>query len=482
MAGVSDEDDWPEFDLGRALVRGDARLRSWVRRSPRRALSPSGKRLLVARRRSRPGVDAFVVNLPPEKGAPPEHAIWSLDVYDGTNWGRAVLPPGVAVESLSLPEQDRLQVRFVFDDAAAGELGLTDPAVDASLSPIFPSLRDLPDLPRPRESLRALAEILRNAGVAAGRIVALGEQHEADRRGRETKRERAEARRHASIWKAHAGRTRRDLGPLSTRFDREIRTTGLSSSGQGFADDLARLARVSLVASATGPVKSARVGASRLGGLPDLPPGTPWPAIDGALLSFILQIDLGTVAAHARGPLPTRGVLSLFMGENDSTRNVEHRLLLSARAGLRRCKPPRDATFRDDQTGVIDPVGLKLAPALSLPDYESDEFAALTARHELGDKQLRGYLDMQSRLALSGRAVALLGYPAGARVATNAAKLHPRSRETRSPDAWVSLLRVQSNVDAGLTFWDAGELDILIPRTALARRSFDVSYGEITTS
>jgi hypothetical protein len=44
------------------------------------------------------------------------------------------------------------------------------------------------------------------------------------------------------------------------------------------------------------------------------------------------------------------------------------------------------------------------------------------------------------------------------------------------------LLRVRSNVDAGLTFWDAGELDILIPRAALARRSFEVSYAEITTS
>jgi hypothetical protein len=480
VAGVSDDDDWPGFDLGRALVHGDDRLGIWVGRSPRRALSPSGKRLLVARRRWRPGPDAFVVNGPPRKGAPPEHAVWGFDVFDGMNWGRVLLPPGVAVESVSLPEQDRLQVRFLFDGAAAGELGLAEPAADASLSPIWPSLRELPDPPRPGDSLRALAEILRNAGVVAGRIGALGEQNEAVRRRRETTRERAEERRHASIWKAHAGRTRRDLGPLSTRLDREIRAAGLVSAGDGFADDLARLARVSVAASATGPAKSARVGASRLGGLPDLPSGTAWPAIDGALLSFILQIDLATAPARARGPLPPRGVLSLFIGQNDSTRNVEHLLLLSPRAGLRRCKPPSDATFRDDQTGVVDPIGLELAPTLSLPDYESDELAALTARHELANDALDRYIATQSRLAPSGLAVALLGYPAGARAAANAAKRH--AREARSPDAWISLLRVRSNVDAGLTFWDAGELDILIPRAALARRSFEVSYAEITTS
>src|SRR5437870_1820334 len=38
--------------------------------------------------------------------------------------------------------------------------------------------------------------------------------------------------------------------------------------------------------------KSIPVGASKLGGGPDLPPGTSWPAIDGNPLSFLGQFNL----------------------------------------------------------------------------------------------------------------------------------------------------------------------------------------------
>jgi hypothetical protein len=37
------------------------------------------------------------------------------------------------------------------------------------------------------------------------------------------------------------------------------------------------------------------------------------------------------------------------------------------------------------------------------------------------------------------------------------------------------------NRAAGLAFWDAGELDVLIRRSALEIGAFEKTYGEITT-
>lgn len=67
------------------------------------------------------------------------------------------------------------------------------------------------------------------------------------------------------------------------------------------------------------PEKELRVGASRFGGAPDLPPGHKWPhwehPTDGLrALRFFAQIDLAEVAASAPAPtgLPTAGLLSFF--------------------------------------------------------------------------------------------------------------------------------------------------------------------------
>jgi hypothetical protein len=74
-----DTDDWPSDDLGRWLVHRDDRLRGWVARSSRRALSPKRRRLVIARRRRWSGPGTFVMNVPPLSGAPsrlPRYSCW----------------------------------------------------------------------------------------------------------------------------------------------------------------------------------------------------------------------------------------------------------------------------------------------------------------------------------------------------------------------------------------------------------------------
>ena len=70
------------------------------------------------------------------------------------------------------------------------------------------------------------------------------------------------------------------------------------------------------------------LGTSKLGGAPDLPPGTAWPEHDGRPLAFVGQIDLADVAPlDADDTLPSTGLLSFFvmdlLGPNDTDHYLE---------------------------------------------------------------------------------------------------------------------------------------------------------------
>lgn len=55
------------------------------------------------------------------------------------------------------------------------------------------------------------------------------------------------------------------------------------------------------------------IGATRLGGDPDLPPDLPWPTIDGAPLTFAAQLDLADLRRHPGArELPPDGLLAFF--------------------------------------------------------------------------------------------------------------------------------------------------------------------------
>jgi hypothetical protein len=460
-------------------MHGDESLPVWVRRSPRRALSPSGKRLVVARRRWWPHPEVWVHDQGPPAGAPARQAIWSLEIFNGPSGFVVMLPHGVAVECVALPEEDRLQVRFVFDDQTARALDLAAPEVDAVLSPGDEALRQLTKPPHPQKALPALADLLRKAGVTADGLAKLGEAHADAQHAAETARERDEDRRAAAVWKAR--RTRGDLGPLADDLDHAIASAGLAANAEaGFASDLTCFARLAVAAVATGPSPRARVGASRMGGSPDLRADGEWPAVDDELLTFILQVDCGALPAAARGALPAQGLLSLFVGRKESTTAVEHRLLLSPPGPLRRRRPPRGARFRDPDADRLEPIGLSLVPALSLPDCESDELAALEARYPILGTERDRYVALRAGLAPHDMVACLLGHAAGGDAASTAAG-QAKAQSAHDPGAWASLLRVLSHAPAGLSFWDAGQLDVLILRAALTRGSFSDSYAQITT-
>lgn len=96
-----------------------------------------------------------------------------------------------------------------------------------------------------------------------------------------------------------------------------------------------------------GGAVDAPIGASRIGGGPDVPAGFPWPTHKGRPLDFMLQIDLADLQGLQSGlDLPAQGLLSFFYdaqeqpwGFDPADRDGHHIVLFDAE-GLQRLPAP----------------------------------------------------------------------------------------------------------------------------------------------
>ncbi len=78
-------------------------------------------------------------------------------------------------------------------------------------------------------------------------------------------------------------------------------------------DDAAEDGAPDRVAAFDAAMAALPLGASRFGGLPDLPPGAAWPERDGVPMEFIAQFRLDELAGlDPRGQLPAAGALLFF--------------------------------------------------------------------------------------------------------------------------------------------------------------------------
>lgn len=106
-------------------------------------------------------------------------------------------------------------------------------------------------------------------------------------------------------------------GALYAALVDQLRANGLARVVDGvlrLAQPAMRLDLTRVEAEAALPI-----GASKVGGAPDLPADMPWPtADDGAPLPFIAQIRLSDIAAFdPEGDLPHEGLLSFFYAVNE---------------------------------------------------------------------------------------------------------------------------------------------------------------------
>jgi uncharacterized protein YwqG len=266
--------------------------------------------------------------------------------------------------------------------------------------------------------------------------------------------------------------------------------TALSSSGlAAIRQDLNALMQESIRITAY-PTDDASlaVGASKLGGEPDLATGTTWPTGNGQALSFVGQIRLGDAAPFdAQHTLPSNGLLSFFYDASQQTYGADPAdrggwavLYTPAdAAALQRLSAPSvlpsgarfkagSATFSGEVTLPQQPevdlphltwtADQKLAYENALATFPSQADRALPHHRLLGNPDtIQDDMRLECQLAANG--VSDANAPAAAALKDGA-------------NNWQLLLQVDSDATLGMRWADAGMLYFWIERAALAARRF----------
>lgn len=228
------------------------------------------------------------------------------------------------------------------------------------------------------------------------------------------------------------------------------------------------------------------IGATKLGGLPDLPPGVAWPSFRGVPQSFIVQIDLADVAGLAgTDVLPPSGLLSVFFdaeqtwGSEPEDRGAWKVMYTEAGRPLERTPFPAELP----EHARFNASALRPEVELTLAAYDAVEVGV--AGIDVDDRGVSALFDDVHDAAPGGEHIhRLLGHPEpvqGGRMALDAHLTASGDRgdgasakQARAAAAsWRLLLQIDSDDHAGMMWGDSGRIYFWIRREDLARRDFD---------
>lgn len=234
------------------------------------------------------------------------------------------------------------------------------------------------------------------------------------------------------------------------------------------------------------------VGASKMGGCPDLPAGMEWPRMaSGIPLSFIAQIDFGEVKPHdLENKLPDRGVLSFFYdcsdegmpwGFDPKDADGWRVLFHDGNAPLERLGTPEDLEVTFDAARLSFEAAAELpcydsdlCNDLDLPEEEEDDYWDwLEEKEDLPGNKLLGHSDnIQSGMELECEYVTsgiYCGNPDGYEEAK-------RRGLDKNAVRWNLLMQVESNEDIGMMWGDLGRLYLWITAEDLEARRFENTW------
>lgn len=234
------------------------------------------------------------------------------------------------------------------------------------------------------------------------------------------------------------------------------------------------------------------IGASKLGGLPDLPVNIAWPDCAGAPLAFIGQISLRKIPSPS--PLPQAGVVSFFYDNAQSAWGFDPKDQSSFRVlyfpvpeELRRAHSP----VKEEPPSLLQKIKgsprkrsefyfqifgvrrLAFVPFQSIPDPCAKLLEGPLREPE--DQEM--YANFFEEYSHQGPAHQLFGWPAviqnemelecqlvtnGIYVGDTSGYKHPRRAELeKGAQDWILLLQVDSDDDAQMMWGDAGMLYFL---------------------
>lgn len=240
------------------------------------------------------------------------------------------------------------------------------------------------------------------------------------------------------------------------------------------------------------------IGESRFGGAPDFPADWQWPIQSrhdrrqGKKMNFLLQINLADVLDFTARPLPQRGVLSFFIGDDESAFYVENRVFLFEDAALQATTMPNEDEFASDAYLDLVSRHLKFSLRAQLPKWGTASGDVVT--QDMNDNEQDALLDLPLRLPNSVGQI--LGHVSGichdpcegvSRMRNfNPERLedHKKSSDMDffAPINWLNLLRLDSIMELDFLIWDAGYLNFLIHRDDLAKLDFSRVYAAVESS
>jgi uncharacterized protein YwqG len=201
-----------------------------------------------------------------------------------------------------------------------------------------------------------------------------------------------------------------------------------------------------------------RVGASKFGGRPDLPPNAKWPKFNGQPLSFLGQVNLAElqVSPVAR-ELPASGLLSMFclyLGDGDDSFPDGSWRLLYFPDTSKLVRHELDAELMDESR--FPSCRVEYAETLTLPHRDSPWTSELQkiANTEYGGTYSTLYYD-----TLVGDH--LLGHP------------YPIQGDFLGKKTVRHLLTINGNEATGWEFGDGGALYFILLESDLNRGKFD---------
>jgi uncharacterized protein YwqG len=268
-------------------------------------------------------------------------------------------------------------------------------------------------------------------------------------------------------------------------------TATLVKAGLGIhARAILELARPSVRLDADAcPQEELEPGASRFGGIPDLPIDFKWPSYKGLPLAFIGQIDLSAVPAVEGGALPRTGTLAFFYdvesmkwGFDPADRGCSHVAYFEAAVPLRQSRLPA-------KTAMSTPCELSFTPHIDLP--APGDLVLEEIYNQLTDEHLEAYEAIASALH-SDCYHHLLGHPQivqndmrlECQLVTNGINMGSAGPEIDAPSAalkpgasdWELLLQLDSDNAPGWMWGDGGRIYFWIRKQDLATRRFENAW------
>jgi uncharacterized protein YwqG len=233
------------------------------------------------------------------------------------------------------------------------------------------------------------------------------------------------------------------------------------------------------------------IGASRIGGVPDVPPDFKWPERNEVPQSFIAQIYLDEVHPYdTHGALPARGMLWFFYDAKQETYGADPAdrggwsVLYSVDySGLQRIAAPAilpsESQFKACTVSFANEITLSQSPKLDVPNFdwtddEVQKYETLLSAfptpedHGAVHHQLLGHPqtiqdDMRLECQLASHGVTDIN--------------DPRAKElSKDAKEWQLLLQVDTDEDIGMQWGNTGMIYYWLKASDLKKSDFDDAW------